>query len=147
MMWKSSLMNCIQASIDQLLSAESMDLIVDSFVNSDFCDTVGGDERCPDILDAVLRNGLPLLAAASDPESFKQVQISSMYTYITHISYTYCIPGLQHGQTWNLRHKKDDSLLSFSLDFWIDTLIALFLQTYFYILIGLQSVNVYIYCL
>jgi len=63
----------IQASIDQLLSAESMDLIVDSFVNSDFCDTVvGGDERCPDILDAVLRNGLPLLAAASDPESFKQ---------------------------------------------------------------------------
>ena len=117
MMWKSSLMNCIQASIDQLLSAESMDLIVDSFVNSDFCDTVGGgDERCPDILDAVLRNGLPLLAAASDPESFKQVQISSMYTYITHISYTYCIPGLQHGQTWNLRHKKDDSLLSFSSD-------------------------------
>ena len=91
-MWKSSLMNCIQASIDQLLSAESMDLIVDSFVNSDFCDTVvGGDERCPDILDAVLRNGLPLLAAASDPESFKQVQISSMYTYITHISYTTCI--------------------------------------------------------
>ena len=87
MMWKSSLMNCIQASIDQLLSAESMDLIVDSFVNSDFCDTVvGGDERCPDILDAVLRNGLPLLAAASDPESFKQVQISSIsHTYHTHI--------------------------------------------------------------
>ena len=116
MMWKSSHMNCIQASIDQLLSAESMDLIVDSFVNSDFCDTVvGGDERCPDILDAVLRNGLPLLAAASDPESFKQVQISSSI-HITHISYTCCIPGLQHGQTWNLRHKKDDSLLSFSLD-------------------------------
>ena len=86
MMWKSSLMNCIQASIDQLLSAESMDLIVDSFVNSDFCDTVvGGDERCPDILDAVLRNGLPLLAAASDPESFKQVQISSISTHIIHV--------------------------------------------------------------
>ena len=94
MMWKSSLMNCIQASIDQLLSAESMDLIVDSFVNSDFCDTVvGGDERCPDILDAVLRNGLPLLAAASDPESFKQVQITSIHishTYHTRIAFQDC---------------------------------------------------------
>merc|ERR1712212_415547 len=61
----------IQASIDQLLSAEAMDLVVDGFVNSDFCDQVGGDERCPDILDAVLRQGLPLLAAASNPDDFK----------------------------------------------------------------------------
>ena len=50
-----------------------MDLVVDGFVNSDFCDQVGGDERCPDILDAVLRNGLPLLAADSKPDDFKQV--------------------------------------------------------------------------
>merc|ERR1712212_1474093 len=50
----------IQASIDQLLSAEAMDLVVDGFVNSDFCDQVGGGERCPDILDA-----------ASNPDDFK----------------------------------------------------------------------------
>ena len=51
-----------------------MDLVVDGFVNSDFCDQVGGDERCPDILDAVLRQGLPLLAAASNPDDFKAVE-------------------------------------------------------------------------
>merc|ERR1719507_1150343 len=56
----------IQASIDQLLSAEAMDAVVDVFVNSDFCDAINGDERCPEIVEAVLRNGLPLLAAAAD---------------------------------------------------------------------------------
>ena len=62
-----------QASIDQLLSAEAMDLVVDAFVNSDFCTTVGGDERCPEILEAVLRNGLPVLASAGNPEDFAEV--------------------------------------------------------------------------
>ena len=33
----------------------------------------GGDERCPQILDAVLRNGLPLLAADAKPDDFTQV--------------------------------------------------------------------------
>merc|ERR1719347_1398917 len=62
----------IQASIDQLVSAEAMDLVVDAFVNSDFCTTVGGDERCPEILEAVLRNGLPVLASAGNPEDFAE---------------------------------------------------------------------------
>ena len=43
-----------------------MDAVVDVFVNSDFCDAINGDERCPEIVEAVLRNGLPLLAAAAD---------------------------------------------------------------------------------
>ena len=51
-----------------------MDGAVDAFVNSDFCDSIDGDERCPEIVEAVLRNGLPLLAAAAD--NFKQVSKS-----------------------------------------------------------------------
>ena len=49
-----------------------MDQVVDVFVNGDFCDGVlPGEERCPEIVEAVLRNGLPLLAAAAD--NFEQV--------------------------------------------------------------------------
>ena len=33
----------------------------------------GGDESCPQILDAVLRNGLPLLAADAKQDDFTQV--------------------------------------------------------------------------
>ena len=51
-----------------------MDAVVDVFVNSDFCDAINGDERCPEIVEAVLRNGLPLLAAAAD--NFEQVSKS-----------------------------------------------------------------------
>ena len=40
-----------------------MDAIVTEFLNSDLCESLGNDPRCPDIIDAVLRNGLPLLAA------------------------------------------------------------------------------------
>ena len=40
-----------------------MDAIVNDFINSDLCESLGNDPRCPDVIDAVLRNGLPLLAA------------------------------------------------------------------------------------
>ena len=40
-----------------------MDAIITEFLNSDLCESLGNDPRCPDIIDAVLRNGLPLLAA------------------------------------------------------------------------------------
>ena len=53
-----------------------MDFIVDSFVNSDFCDAVA-DEHCPAILEWVLMNGIPLLSAAGPAmgglEDFTQV--------------------------------------------------------------------------
>ena len=55
-----------------------MDAVVDVFVNSDFCDAINGDERCPEIVEAVLRNGLPLLAAAAD--NFEQVS-RNRYSY------------------------------------------------------------------
>ena len=50
-----------------------MDLAVYSFVNSEFCSTFSGDERCPEIVEAILRNGLPLLAAAATDDDFAQV--------------------------------------------------------------------------
>ena len=53
-----------------------MDGVVDAFVNSSFCDDLGdagGGERCPQIVDTVLRNGLPLLAADAKPDDFTQV--------------------------------------------------------------------------
>ena len=40
-----------------------MDAIITEFSNSDLCESLGNDPRCPDVIDAVLRNGLPLLAA------------------------------------------------------------------------------------
>ena len=40
-----------------------MDAIITEFLNSDLCESLGNDPRCPDVIDAVLRNGLPLLAA------------------------------------------------------------------------------------
>ena len=55
-----------------------MDAIVSEFINSDLCESLGNDPRCPDVIDAVLRNGLPLLAADAKPDDFKQV---SLITY------------------------------------------------------------------
>ena len=43
-----------------------MDAVVDDFANIDFCDAIDGDEHCTEIVEAVLRNGLPLLAVAAD---------------------------------------------------------------------------------
>merc|ERR1719229_2107492 len=62
----------IKASISQLLSPAAMDAIITEFINSDLCESLGNDPRCPDIVDAVLRNGLPLLAADAKPDDFTQ---------------------------------------------------------------------------
>ena len=50
-----------------------MDAIVTEFINSDLCESLGNDPRCPDVIDAVLRNGLPLLAADAKLDDFTQV--------------------------------------------------------------------------
>ena len=55
-----------------------MDAIVTEFINSDLCESLGNDPRCQDVIDAVLRNGLPLLAADAKLDDFKQV---SLITY------------------------------------------------------------------
>jgi len=52
-----------------------MDAIVSDFINSDLCESLGNDPRCPDVIDAVLRNGLPLHAADAKPDDFKQVSL------------------------------------------------------------------------
>merc|ERR1719357_662406 len=47
----------IQAAIDQLLAPETLDTIVDFRAQN-------GDERCPAAVDGVIRQGLPMIAAA-----------------------------------------------------------------------------------
>jgi hypothetical protein len=56
----------IQATIDQLLAPPTIDAIVNGLSGEAFCGQVD-DDRCPDAVDFVIRNGLPLLAAESDP--------------------------------------------------------------------------------
>ena len=50
----------------------TLDTIVDVLANGDFCASMG-DERCPAIVDAVIRQGLPMLAAAGADGDFSQV--------------------------------------------------------------------------
>jgi len=54
--------NGIKASIDQLVTESTLDAIVDTLVNGEFCANVG--EGCPEVVDFVIRQGLPLLASA-----------------------------------------------------------------------------------
>merc|ERR1711931_593133 len=61
----------IQGAIDQLLAVEPLDAIVDAFANGDFCASQE-DERCPAIVDVVIRQGLPMLAAAGADGDFSQ---------------------------------------------------------------------------
>merc|ERR1719220_2533044 len=61
----------VQAAIDQLLSPESIDAIVDFLANGEFCAN-NGDERCPAAVDVVIRQGLPMLIAALSESGFDQ---------------------------------------------------------------------------
>merc|ERR1719197_644591 len=54
----------IQAGIEQMLAPETLDTIVE-FLSGDFCATTGED-RCPEFVDVVIRQGLPMIYAASD---------------------------------------------------------------------------------
>merc|ERR1719481_1841727 len=54
----------IQAAIDQMLLPETLDTIVE-FLSGDFCASTGED-RCPEFVDVVIRQGLPMIYAASD---------------------------------------------------------------------------------
>ena len=58
-------------AIDQLLAAETLDAIV-GFLSGDFCTSMG-DDRCPEFVDVVIRQGLPMLAAAGADGDFSQV--------------------------------------------------------------------------
>ena len=62
-----------QAAIDQLLSPESIDAIVDFLANGEFCTSSEDAERCPAAVDVVIRQGLPMLAAMGDDAAFAEV--------------------------------------------------------------------------
>merc|ERR1719433_1618881 len=57
----------IQAGIDQMLAPETLDTIVE-FLSGDFCATTGED-RCPEFVDVIIRQGLPMIYAASNDEA------------------------------------------------------------------------------
>merc|ERR1712156_455650 len=61
----------VLAAIDQLLAPETLDRIVDFLANGDFCAALG-DERCPAAVDVVIRQGLPILTAASAQAGFAE---------------------------------------------------------------------------
>ena len=89
-----------QASFDQLVVPRTIDTIVERsvvsinrisiiiiciitiiitinrFLASDFCSTIP-DERCPVFLEAVLRQGLPALVDASNPDEYPEVFIEN----------------------------------------------------------------------
>ena len=62
-----------QAAIDQLLSPESIDAIVDFLANGEFCTSSEDAERCQAAVDVVIRQGLPMLAAMGDDAAFAEV--------------------------------------------------------------------------
>ena len=47
-------------------------IILTRFVASDFCSTIP-DDRCPEFLEAVLRQGIPALVGSSNPDEYPQV--------------------------------------------------------------------------
>ena len=51
---------------------ETLDQIVFLITNSGFCASMG-DERCPAIVDVVIRQGLPMLVEAGTDGDFSQV--------------------------------------------------------------------------
>merc|ERR1712130_143958 len=53
----------IQVGIGQMLAPETLDTIVE-FLSGDFCASTGED-RCPEFVDVVIRQGLPMIYAAS----------------------------------------------------------------------------------
>jgi len=61
----------IRGWFDQLVEPTTIDTIVERFLASDLCSTIP-DERCPEFLEAVLRQGLPALVQASNPDEYPQ---------------------------------------------------------------------------
>merc|ERR1711934_174003 len=67
--------NCkmgIQRAIDQLLEEATLDRIVDILTSTCPYPCPCGDDRCHAIVDAVIRQGLPMLAAAGADADFSQ---------------------------------------------------------------------------
>ena len=54
-----------------MLAPETLDAIVE-FLSGDFCASTGED-RCPEFVDVVIRQGLPMIYAASNDEAVTEV--------------------------------------------------------------------------
>ena len=66
--------NPVQASVGHFLSAnETLAAIVDGYINSDLCETLGGHELCPEMVRDYVTLGLPLLHSFDTIEDYKQV--------------------------------------------------------------------------
>ena len=66
--------NLVQASVGHFLSAnETLAAIVDGYINSDLCETLGGHELCPEMVRDYVTLGLPLLHSLDTIEDYKQV--------------------------------------------------------------------------
>ena len=63
-----------QAAIDQLLEPDTLDAIVENLA-PEICKD-NPTEECPAAVDAIIRQGLPLLAAAGDATAFGEVLLS-----------------------------------------------------------------------
>ena len=64
--------NLSQAAIDQLLEPDVLDAIVGEITPA-ICEG-NPTEQCPAAVDGVIRQGLPMLAAAGDDSGFAQVR-------------------------------------------------------------------------
>ena len=53
------------------MEVATLDAIVDILANGEFCASM--DDYCPTIVDVVIRQGLPMLAAAGADADFSQV--------------------------------------------------------------------------
>ena len=58
--------NGITAAVDQLLEAETLDTIVGYLQGEGLCATIE-DPKCPEGVDFVIRNGLPILRDSGNP--------------------------------------------------------------------------------
>ena len=67
-----------QAAIDQLLEPDTLDAIVENLA-PEICKD-NPTEECPAAVDAIIRQGLPLLAAAGDATAFGEVLFSFLYS-------------------------------------------------------------------
>ena len=69
----------IMKSQEQLLDPKTIDYLVEQLANGDFCASID-DERCPTVVDTVIRMGLPLLAAGADTSELPEVGNLKMLT-------------------------------------------------------------------
>ena len=70
-----------QAAIDQLLEPDTLDAIVENLA-PEICKD-NPTEECPAAVDAIIRQGLPLLAAAGDATAFGEVLFSFISVIFT----------------------------------------------------------------